>query len=131
MKSTGMYTQVTSKGHLISWVAIPNNENHPSPEPTASEGEGLAWFPTEAKPKAPTLDQTILEQIDLSACVSWSPEDCKKAADLLLEFGDVFSWHDLDLGETSVVEHEIKLEPNSRSFHLANQHSERSFWQYV
>ena len=60
--------------------------------------------------RLPTPDRTILEQIDLSGCISWSPEDHKEAADLLSEFADVFSRHDLDLGETLVVEHEIKLD---------------------
>ena len=113
----GMYSPVTLKGYLISHVAIPNDENWPSSEPTAGKEEGLIWFPAEAKPKALAPNQTILEQTDLSGCISWSPEDCKEATNLLLEFVDVFSQHDLDLGEILVVEHDVKLEPNLRPFH--------------
>ena len=32
---------------------------------------------------------------------------------LLEEFQDVSSWHDLDLGEMSLVEHVIHLKPNT------------------
>ena len=92
-------------------MAIPNDENQLNSEPTAGEEEGLGQFPSEAKAKAPAPIQTLLEQINLSGCVSWSPEDHKEATDLLSEFVDVFSWHDLDLEGTSIVEHEINLEP--------------------
>ena len=40
----GMYAPVTSRGHLISWVAIPNDGNQSSPEPAASEEEDLSQF---------------------------------------------------------------------------------------
>ena len=56
----GMDTPVTSKGHLISQKVMPNDKNWTSSKPTASEEEGLSWFPTEAIPKALTPDQTIL-----------------------------------------------------------------------
>ena len=93
-------------------MAIQNNENQPNPEPT----EDLSQFPADDESKMPTPDKTILEQFDLSGCISWFPEDHKEATDLLSEFVDVFSRHNLDLGRTSVVEHKIKLEPNLRAF---------------
>ena len=95
-------------------MAILNDEKQLSSEPAAGEEKDLGQFPVEAKPNTPTPDQTILQQADLSGCISWSTEDHKEAVDLLLEFADMFSQHDLDMGEISVVEHNIKLEPNSR-----------------
>ena len=110
---TGMYAPVTPKVHLISRATIPKNENWLSTVPIADGKEDLSWFPADAKPKAPTPDRTIHKQIDLSGCISWSPE----VMDLLSGFADVFSRHDLDLGETLMVEHEIKLKLNSCPFH--------------
>ena len=87
------------------------------PVPDIDRGEDLGQFPADAKPKVPAPDSTIHKQVDLSGCTSWSLEDCKGAMDLLLEFVDVFSRHDLDLGETSALGHGIKLELNSWPFH--------------
>ena len=76
-------------------------------------GRGLGQFPAEVKSRVPAPSWTILEQTNLSGCISWSLE----AADLLSGFANMFSWHDMDLGETLVVKHEIKLQLNSWSFH--------------
>ena len=57
----GMYTPFTSKGHLLSWVVIPNNENCLSSEPVASEEEDLSQFLADAKSKASVSDWTKLE----------------------------------------------------------------------
>ena len=98
-------------------ATTPNNENQPFPGPAPSGSENFSHFPANTKPKVPAHDKTILEQINLLRCASWSSEDHKEAADLLSEFADMFSQHDMDLGETSAVKHEIKLEPNSWPFH--------------
>ena len=55
------------------------------------DGEDLGQFPADTEPKAPAPDGIILEQIDLLGCVSWPPEDCKDAVDLLSESVDMFS----------------------------------------
>ena len=107
-----MYAPVTPKRHLISRAAILKNEDWPSLVPTADVREDLGQFPADTEPKAPTPDGTILEQTDLLGCVSWHPEDCKDVVGLLSECVDMFSRHDLDLGETLVLEHKIKLESN-------------------
>ena len=54
-----------------------------------------------------------------------------EAASLLSEFADMFSQHDMDLGETLVVEHEIKLEPNSWPFHERYQPILQSMFKEV
>ena len=47
------------------------------------------------------------------------------------EFVDVFPQHDLDLGDTSVVEHEIKLEPNPQPFHERYRPISQSMFEEV
>ena len=100
---------------LDFWGCYSKNENWLSPVPAADGGEDFGQFQADATPQVPTPDRTILEQTDLSGCISWS-QDGKEAADLSSVFADVFSRHDLGLEETSVVEHEIKLELNSLPF---------------
>ena len=48
-----------------------------------------------------------------------------------LEFKDVFSSHDLDLGKASIVEHEIKLELNSWLFCERYQAIPQSMYEEV
>ena len=112
-----IYAPVTSKGDVISRAIILKDGNWPSSESTINSGEDLGLSPADAEWKAPTPNQTKLEQIDLLGCKSWALEHHQAAVSLLVEFADVFSRHDLDLGETLLVEHEIKLEPNSWLFH--------------
>ena len=74
------YAPVTPKGCLIMGVAVPNNENWSNPLPAAGCGEDLGWSPADTEPRVPSPDRTILKQIDLSGCASWSLEDHREAA---------------------------------------------------
>ena len=60
--------QSPQRQHVIPRAAIPKDENWPSLKPTINGGDDLGQPPTDAEPKAPTPDWTILEQIDLSGC---------------------------------------------------------------
>ena len=51
----------------------------------------------------------VLEKLDLSGMAEWSPEVQIKAKALLCEYHDIFSRHDLDLGKTHLVKHDIQL----------------------
>ena len=53
-----------------------------------------------------------LDGIDLPGSLSWVPGEQEEAHLLLEEFQDVFSWHDLNVGETSLVEHVFRLKLN-------------------
>ena len=53
----------------------------------------------------------------------------KEAGDLLLKFVDMFSRHDFNLGETLVVEHEVKLELNLWPFHKRNHPVPQSMYE--
>ena len=54
----------------------------------------------------------ILDKVDLSGTASWSPLMQKKARELMIEYSDIFSRHDLDLGRTHLIQHDIKLNDN-------------------
>ena len=59
--------------------------------------------------------KNLLNRLDLSGLDDWDEEDAKNARALLAEFHDIFSLEALELGETKVAEHEIKLN-NSEPF---------------
>ena len=126
-----MYAPVAPNVHLVMEATTPNNENWPSSAPTPGCSKNLSQFLTGTKPHLPAPDRTINDQINLSGCTSWSWEDHHEAADLLSEFADMFSLHDLDLGETSVVEHKIKLELNLQPFHERYQWIPQSMFEEV
>ena len=54
----------------------------------------------------------ILDRVDLSGTDTWTPSLRKKASNLLVEYSDIFSQHEYDLGKTNLIKHEIKLEDN-------------------
>ena len=51
----------------------------------------------------------LLQELDLSGADEWSDEDRKDAVDLMLDFDEIFALHDLELGKTSLVQHNIEL----------------------
>ena len=65
---SGVYSPVTSKGHVISKATILKDGNWPTSESTVSGGVALYQSSADAKPKVSTPDQTILEQVDLLGC---------------------------------------------------------------
>ena len=74
--------------------------------------KGRYWHmnPSEIKPITLQLpDYSILEKVDLSGCSTQDMKDQQKAKDLVAEFADVSSHHDLDMGKMSLVKHRTKL----------------------
>ena len=51
----------------------------------------------------------LFEKVDLTGISKWDPADQKVVRELFREYGKLFTLDDLDLGHTSVVKHEIKL----------------------
>ena len=51
----------------------------------------------------------LFEKADLTGISKWDPADQKVVRELFREYGKLFTLDDLDLGHTSVVKHEIKL----------------------
>ena len=57
------------------------------------------------KPLSPEKERLLFEKIDLSRIADWDQEDKRQVR----EYDQLFTLDDLDLGYTSVVKHEIKL----------------------
>ena len=51
----------------------------------------------------------LMDTLDLSGLKKWNRKSIKKAKALLQEFQDIFSLEPLEIGETHLTEHEIKL----------------------
>ena len=58
---------------------------------------------------SPEKEKLLFEKINLSGIKDWEPEDQTQVRELFKEYGQLFALDDLDLGHTSVVKHEIKL----------------------
>ena len=59
------------------------------------------------EPLSPEKERLLFEKIDLSGIIDWDQEE--QVRELFREYGRLFALDDLDLGHTSVVKHEIKL----------------------
>ena len=58
---------------------------------------------------SPEKERLLFEKIDLSGIIDWNQEEQKQVRELFKEYGWLFAIDDLDLGHTSVIKHEIKL----------------------
>ena len=57
----------------------------------------------------PFEKELLFEKVDLTGISKWDPPDQKVVRELFREYGKLFALGDLNLGHTSVVKHEIKL----------------------
>ena len=79
------------------------------------KGGYLHLNPSNIKPTSPPPNYSVLEKVDLFGCSTLDMSNQEKG-DLAVEFTDVFSRYDLDMGKTSIVKHEIKLKLGSKPF---------------
>ena len=95
--------------HIISASLVPPTELSPEMEATL----GL-----EAKPE-PLLvkvrQEKLLEKLNLDRLAHWSPRNAAVARELVLAYHDVFVLESNELGCTSAIEHEIRID-NSGPF---------------
>ena len=54
-------------------------------------------------------EKLLFKKVDLTGISKWDPADQKVVRELFREYGKLFTLDNLDLGHTSVVKHEIKL----------------------
>ena len=96
------------KGMPVAWVVsamlVPPAEL--SPEMEAALGE-------ESRPE-PLLvaarQEKLLEKLNLGGLAHWSPENAVAVRELVLAYHDVFTLESNELGCTSAIEHEIRIE---------------------
>ena len=82
-------SEVTSSGDLR-----PTNEPEGSTKPQQSHEERL---------------KKLFELLDLSHLEGWPEAEKQKAKDLMAEFSDIFALHELELGQTKGVTHDIHV----------------------
>ena len=65
--------------------------------------------PSHSKLSVEQRKAKLLSTLDLSGLQSWSKDEANRAKKLLSDFHDIFSLEPLELGETKMAEHDIKL----------------------
>ena len=58
----------------------------------------------------PEKERLLFDKIDLSGADSWDPKLVEEAKQLFREYAHIFALESLDMGHTSMVKHEIKLD---------------------
>ena len=96
------------KGVLVAWmvVAMLVSPTELSPELEAALGE-------ESRPEPLSVagrQEKLLEKLNLDGLAHWSPENVVALRELFLAYHDVFALESNELGCTSVIEHEIRIE---------------------
>ena len=66
------------------------------------------------KPEKPKLtiekEKLLFSKIDLSGAQEWDPELLEEAKELFHEYAHIFALENLDMGQTSMVKHKIRLD---------------------
>ena len=64
----------------------------------------------EAPKLTPEKEKLLFDKIDLSGADSWDPKLVEEAKQLFREYAHIFALESLDMGHTSMVKHEIRLD---------------------
>ena len=81
--------------------------------PTELSPEMEAMLGTESRPETMSVaarQERLLQKLNLDGLAHWSPENAAVDRELLLTYHDVFALESNELGCTSVIEHEIRIE---------------------
>ena len=68
---------------------------------------------TESRPEPLSVavrQEKLLEKLNLDGLAHWSPENAVAVRELVLAYHDVFALKSNELGCTSAIEHEIRIE---------------------
>ena len=106
---SGMYPTATSSSRVVLTSPVPPTEL--SPEMEAALG-------MESRPKPMSMavrQEKLLERLNPDGLAHWSPEKAAVVRELVLAYHDVFALESNELGCTSAIEHEIRIE-NSEPF---------------
>ena len=58
----------------------------------------------------PEKEKLLFDKIDLSGADSWDPKLVEEAKQLFCKYAHIFAFESLDMGHTSMVKHEIRLD---------------------
>ena len=88
--------------------------------------ENMNCCSTREVPKlAPEKERLLFNKIDLSGADSWDPKLVEEAKQLFREYAHIFALESLDMGHTSMVKHEIRLDnytPFKERYHRIPPH---------
>ena len=88
--------------------------------------ENMNCYETHKIPKlTPEKEKLLFSKIDLSGDENWDPELIKEAKQLFCEYAHIFALENLDMGHTSMVKHEIRLDnytPFKERYHRIPPH---------
>ena len=109
----GTYTPITSDQIFQQpeeTTPVPNNQEETTPAPNHQEEK----TPAPNKGKSTKTPPTHLVALYEQACQNCKSADQRQElVDLLVEYADVFSSDDTDVGQTSLVQHSIPVEPGT------------------
>ena len=107
------------KGVLVAWVVSTSLvlPAELSPELEAALGEEPRPEPLSVAAR----QEKLLEKLNLDGLTHWSPENAVAARELVLAYHDMFALENNELGCTSAIEHEIRIE-NDEPFKEQFQH---------
>ena len=81
------------------------------PAELSPEMEATLGVESQPKPMSVAVRQEkLLEKLNLDGLAHWSPENLVAARELVLAYHDVFALESNELGFTSAIEHEIRIE---------------------
>ena len=105
--TTGSPIHLT-KGQKVAWVQATNEVPRPNLKPGTLES---LKAPENPKPtlSVEECQEKLIFILDLSGLDKWPEEKAKCAHELLMEYHDIFSLDDNELGCTSQVKHSIKV----------------------
>ena len=88
--------------------------------------ENMNCCSTHEVPKlTPEKERLLFDKIDLSGADSWDPKLVEEAKQLFREYAHIFALESLDMGHTSMVKHEIRLDnytPFKERYHRIPPH---------
>ena len=102
---------ILKKGQKIARVQAANEVPHPRLKPGTLES---LETPENQKPSLSVEEhkEKLMTTLDLSGLDHWPKEKAGRARELLMEYHDIFSLDDNELGCASQVKHNIKVTDN-------------------
>ena len=96
------------KGVPVAWVV---SMSLVPPAELSPEMEAALGVESQPEPMSVTARQEkLLEKLNLDGLTHWSPENAAAVRELVLAYHDVFALESNELGCTSAIEHEIRIE---------------------
>ena len=115
--------------NIVPHSLAPNVENEDmlkQLEDDQNRSQNINCCETREIPKlTPEKEKLLFSKIDLSGAEKWDPELIEKVKQLFRDYAHIFALESLDMGHTSIVKHEIRLDnytPFKERYHRIPPH---------